>query len=87
MLSYLVPRIALAAVSLMAIAAIGPCRADNWGSPTTWNSFTWACSASIPDTYTYDAQGRLASITYGCGGSVTYSYDAAGNRTAVVKAS
>ena len=38
-------------------------------------------------TYTYDSQGRLASATYTSptgSVTVTYSYDAAGNRTAVV---
>ena len=38
-------------------------------------------------TYTYDSQGRLASVTYtSAAGSVTvtYSYDSAGNRTSVV---
>jgi len=38
------------------------------------------------DTYTYDAQGRLTSVTYTAGGSVTYTYDDAGNRTVQVKA-
>ncbi len=42
-------------------------------------------SAANADTYTYDAQGRLASVTYTAGGSVTYSYDASGNRTQQVK--
>ena len=37
--------------------------------------------------YTYDPLGRLATVVYGNGTSTTtiaYSYDAAGNRTAVV---
>lgn len=38
------------------------------------------------DTYTYDTQGRLTSVAYTAGGSVTYTYDDAGNRTAQVKA-
>lgn len=38
------------------------------------------------DTYAYDAQGRLTSVIYTAGGTVTYTYDAAGNRTAQVKA-
>lgn len=31
--------------------------------------------------YTYDALGRVSTVTYGNGVVVTYSYDAAGNRT------
>jgi len=34
--------------------------------------------------YTYDALGRLATVTYSDGTVITYSYDAAGNRTAYV---
>lgn len=34
--------------------------------------------------YTYDTLGRLAKVTYGNGVVVTYTYDAAGNRTAQV---
>ena len=33
------------------------------------------------DTYTYDAQGRLASVTSDTGVVTHYCYDAAGNRT------
>ena len=33
--------------------------------------------------YNYDALGRLQSVTYQNGGSVAYTYDAAGNRTQV----
>ena len=33
--------------------------------------------------YNYDALGRLQSVSYQNGGSVTYTYDAAGNRTQV----
>jgi YD repeat-containing protein len=42
-------------------------------------------SDALADTYTYDAQGRLTSVTYTAGGSVTYTYDDAGNRTQQVK--
>ena len=35
-------------------------------------------------TYTYDALGRLKTITSTNGSSINYSYDAAGNRTSVV---
>jgi YD repeat-containing protein len=34
-------------------------------------------------TYTYDALGRLHSVTYQNGTAVTYTYDPAGNRTQV----
>lgn len=33
------------------------------------------------DTYHYDAYGRLVSVTYADGSSITYTYDPAGNRT------
>jgi len=35
-------------------------------------------------SYEYDSQGRLKKITYANGTTVTYSYDATGNRTSVV---
>ena len=38
---------------------------------------SWAADTA----YTYDALGRLAGVTYSCGGSATYAYDAVGNRT------
>lgn len=34
--------------------------------------------------YTYDTLGRLTKVTYSNGVIVTYTYDAAGNRTAQV---
>ena len=37
-------------------------------------------------TYSYDAQLRLAQALYTDGTSITYSYDATGNRTAAVVA-
>ncbi len=45
-----------------------------------------ACAASTDD-YTYDTLGRVTKITYSDGvktTTVTYSYDATGNRTSVV---
>ena len=36
-------------------------------------------------TYKYDAQGRLVEVNYPDGAKVTYTYDASGNRTKVVK--
>lgn len=41
-----------------------------------------AHAASV--TYVYDALGRLSKATYSNGTVITYSYDAAGNRTSVV---
>jgi len=37
------------------------------------------------DTYTYDAYGRLASVTYADGSKITYIYDPAGNRTVLTQ--
>ncbi|CAM2066646.1 RHS repeat protein [Sulfidibacter corallicola] len=37
------------------------------------------CLAAGNITYTYDANGRLTSVTYDNGASMTYTYDAAGN--------
>jgi YD repeat-containing protein len=37
--------------------------------------------------YTYDALGRIVTVTYGSGAVITYTYDAAGNRTEVVQTS
>lgn len=44
-----------------------------------------AAAAASNFTYTYDAYGRLASVSYSSGTTtylITYSYDKAGNRTA-----
>jgi YD repeat-containing protein len=35
--------------------------------------------------YTYDALGRIVTVTYGSGAVITYAYDNAGNRTQVVQ--
>lgn len=46
-----------------------------------------AAAVSLPTySYSYDALGRLTSVTYNSGGhgyTTTYVYDAAGNRTSV----
>jgi hypothetical protein len=43
------------------------------------------CFAQHSDTvsYTYDSLDRLTRVTYSSGGSILYTYDAAGNRTAI----
>lgn len=48
----------------------------------------WAFAPRIAkaETYTYDALGRLCTVAYPNGSSVTYAYDAAGNRTSVGRA-
>jgi hypothetical protein len=55
-------------------------------SLTLANAFTVTVPVSV--SYTYDSQGRLSTATYvlASGGvtTVTYTYDAAGNRTMVV---
>jgi YD repeat-containing protein len=47
-----------------------------------------ACStvtaSASPTAYTYDTLGRVSTVTYPNGTVITYSYDPAGNRTAVV---
>lgn len=46
----------------------------------------FAAPASQAETaqYTYDELGRLIQVVYSNGKTITYSYDAAGNRTATV---
>lgn len=61
---------------------------------TIWKAWRWlaglllVASASVvlagSAVYTYDTLGRLSKVTYGNGVVVTYTYDAAGNRTAQV---
>lgn len=38
----------------------------------------WTASGSA--TYTYDSRGRLQTVTYGNGTTITYTYDNAGSR-------
>ena len=40
----------------------------------------WASDSVI---YTYDSLGRVTTVTYAGGTTITYSYDAANNRTSV----
>ena len=37
------------------------------------------------DTYTYDALGRLKTVTFADGSTITYAYDSAGNRTTLTQ--
>ena len=41
-----------------------------------------ASGDAAAQTYTYDARGRVISVTYEGGETVDYTYDDAGNRTA-----
>lgn len=43
-----------------------------------------ASPAFAATTYVYDDLGRLTKVCYDNGQTITYSYDAAGNRTSVV---
>lgn len=38
---------------------------------------------ALADSYTYDALGRLVTVQTDNGSTITYTYDAAGNRTAM----
>jgi YD repeat-containing protein len=40
-------------------------------------------NTALAESYTYDAQGRIASVTTDAGVATYYCYDAAGNRTYV----
>ena len=54
--------------------------------PTQVGAALFAGQALAGDTtYKYDTQGRLIEVNYPDGAKVTYTYDAAGNRTKVVK--
>ena len=46
------------------------------------SSQAWATGNVV---YTYDALGRISSVTYPSGKTIAYAYDAAGNRTQVVR--
>ena len=39
----------------------------------------------VSETYSYDALGRIEKVTFSDGATVTYTYDLAGNRRAVVR--
>ncbi|MDP3506444.1 MAG: RHS repeat domain-containing protein [Candidatus Melainabacteria bacterium] len=57
-------------------------RALQW-APTKPNQRTIKMAADS-FTVTYDSLGRIHIITYLSGKTITYTYDAAGNRTSVV---
>jgi len=42
-----------------------------------------AVAATDSATYTYDSHGRIQTVTYANGTTITYAYDAAGTRTTV----
>jgi hypothetical protein len=59
-----------------------------YGFPTLLLFGLLAGEAKAVDAiYTYDALGRLSGVVYTCSASASYSYDAAGNRTAYSAAS
>ena len=47
-----------------------------------WSGLTFAANGSA--TYTYDALGRISSISYDTGVIVIYTYDSNGNRLAQI---
>jgi hypothetical protein len=76
----------LTATLAIAPAATTGARTLTVDSLTLANAFTVTQPVSV--SYTYDSQGRLSTATYvlASGGvtTITYTYDAAGNRTMVV---
>ncbi len=48
------------------------------------SNYPSSLAASDSVSYTYDALGRLITITFANGTIITYSYDAMGNRSTVV---
>jgi hypothetical protein len=76
----------LTATADIAVTAAAGARTLTVDTLSLANAFTVTMPVSV--SYTYDSQGRLATVTYisGTGVStvVTYTYDAAGNRTSVV---
>ena len=50
-------------------------------SITILTMFALSVNLALAEIYTYDAQGRLTSVVYNDGSSITYTYDAAGNIT------
>ena len=46
-------------------------------------SSLFLAQSALAETYTYDAQGRITSVTTNAGVVTYYCYDAAGNRTYV----
>jgi YD repeat-containing protein len=76
----------LTATLAIASAATAGARTVTVDGLTLANAFTVTQPVSV--SYTYDSQGRLSTATYvlasGAVTTIAYTYDAAGNRTAVV---
>jgi YD repeat-containing protein len=70
----LVRRARFRPVALLALAALGMAGLSDMD----------ASAANGTATYTYDALGRISSVTYDTGAIVYYSYDANGNRLSQV---
>jgi hypothetical protein len=57
-----------------------------WAFAAAFTILSSMMNVARADTYTYDEHGRLKTVTYTDGSSISYSYDDAGNRTVVVQA-
>jgi RHS repeat-associated protein len=77
----------LLAVTAVLAQAAGPAgAAPVAGSASAAGTATAARAASAPaDSYTYDADGRLATVTDAAGTVATYHYDAVGNVTSITR--